>query len=238
MPWKTAVRLIYAILTRRKLSFRQESIQAVKDYLPGLEVSGREYIPTGNGCVIAINHYTRTGFGSWWLTLSVSSTMLVDVHWITAAAWRKPAWLEPATHWAFTRMAQVYGFTSMPPMPPQAGETNERAAAIREVIMYARENPSAVIAISPEGGDEEHGVLRSPFPGTGRFMLHLARLGFPFLPTGIFEKEERVCVHFGQPFCLDVPSGISHEDCDRYASDIVMKAIARQLPVNLRGAWQ
>jgi hypothetical protein len=135
-------------------------------------------------------------------------------------------------------MAQVYGFTSMPPMPPQAGETSARAAAIREVITYARENPYAVIAIAPEGGDEEHGILRSPFPGTGRFMLHLAKLGLSFLPVGIFEQHELIHLQFGTPFQLSLPAGLSNGECDRLASDIVMGAIAQQLPVELRGNWK
>src|SRR5512146_2954739 len=118
LPRKTLVRLVFAILTRHSLSFRKESTRAVASYFPHLKIYTRENIPDRGGYVATINHYTRPGFSSWWLTLSVSSALPAEVHWVTAAAWREPHWLSPATHWAFPRLATVYNFTSLPPMHP------------------------------------------------------------------------------------------------------------------------
>jgi hypothetical protein len=72
---------------------------------------------------LTINHYARPGFHAWWLALALSAVVPTDVHWIMTAAWTysdgfRARTVTPLSRWLFGRIAQVYGFTSMPPMPP------------------------------------------------------------------------------------------------------------------------
>ncbi len=207
-----------------------------------IRVFGQENIPSQGPCAITINHYTRRSFPSWWLTLSVSSVTPVPIRWVIAAGWTYPNWLysrtiSPATFWAFTRLAKVYNFFPMPPMPPRPKDLDRRAAVVRHLLAYARQDPQAVIGFAPEGGDEQNGELQQPPEGVGRLLLHLAHAGLNFIPVGIFESDERLCLRFGAAYQLSAPLGMFKNDGDHYACDIVMRHIAGLLPEALRGKW-
>jgi 1-acyl-sn-glycerol-3-phosphate acyltransferase len=209
---------------------------------PALRVYGREHVPDDGAHLLKINHYSRPGFHAWWLPLAVNVAVPLDVHWIMTAAWTYPDWFRahtvtPLSRWLFGRIAQVYGFTSMPPMPPAPEDVAVRAAAVRRVLAYTRHNRRAVIGLAPEGSDDPDGKLQWPPNGSGRFMLHLAKLGLDVVPIGGFEANGAFCLRFGPAYRLSVPSGLSGDERDREARRMVMERIAAQLPARLRGEF-
>lgn len=237
-PKSMLIAVLAAVAFRRKLSFHKVAVDCTKLLDNPLKVYGQEYIPRQGGIVLTINHYTRPGFMSWWVALAPSSVLLDEVHWVQSNAWRMTGWQRPlsrVTRWLFPQVAHVLGFTAMPPIPPDPREVEQRALAVREVLAYVRLHPQAVIGISPEGSDEEQGCLKMPPSGSGRFLLLLAKLGPKFLPAGFFEEADTACVRFGHPYRLSVPDGLSSDERDLCASQMVMSAIAAQLPSQLRG---
>jgi hypothetical protein len=95
-----------------------------------------------------------------------------DVHWVMTAGWtfpgqRRGRLLKPLTYWLFRRVAKVYGFTTMPPMPPNPKESLARARAVRQVLEYAERANRPIIGLSPEGRDFPTGQLGTPPPGVG-----------------------------------------------------------------------
>jgi len=246
LPWAVAGRVLGAVLCARegrtRRSFREDAQACVADLRPPLQVYGREHVPHSGPCLLTINHYARPGFQAWWLALALSAVVPVEVHWIMTAAWTYPDWFRahtftPASRWLFRRIAQVYGYTPMPPMPPDPRDTAARAVAVRQVLAYVRDTPSPVVAIAPEGADAPEGVLQQPPSGTGRFLLHLARHDLRTVPVGGFEEGGVFCLRFGPAYRLLTPSGLPTGDRDRLAGQIVMQHIAEQLPVRLRGRF-
>lgn len=244
MLWGTLLRLSVALARRRSLSFRAEALSAVQGIrardgaAQAFHVSGSEFIPQSGPCLLVANHYTRAGFRSWWLVMSLSAALPVEVHWVVSAGWnfagRQVARL---TRSLFPRMARVYGFTAMPPMPPDPGEVLARASAVRQVLQYAQRTPQPVVGLMPEGEDEQMGMLQMPHPGVGRFMLQLARQGLVVVPAAIYESDGALCVRFGPHFSLEVSSELPAAERDLQASCQVMRAIASLLPEGLRGEF-
>lgn len=242
IPWKVLSRLVFAILAQRTLPIQEEARQAVAVLPEPIQVFGKENIPAQGPCVLTINHYTRSGFSSWWQVLSISSVVPVPIRWVIGEAWTHPSWLythtvTPATFWAFGRLAKTYNFFSMPPMPPRPQDLERRARTVRQVLNYASRDPKAMIGIAPEGQDEYQGVLQWPHEGTGRFLLHLAKLGLEFIPIGIFEKESCLCLRFDRAYTLTVPQGLSVIEADLQVRRTVMEHIAVVLPESLRGEF-
>ena len=242
--WSTLFRLSAGMLRRSPLSFRAEARQAVQRIRPGdravqpFLVSGSEYIPKSGPCLLVANHYTRPGFHSWWLGLSISALVPMEVHWIVSAGWNFAGrQVSRATRVLFPRMADVYGFTAMPPMPPDPDEVAERAIAVRRVLRYVRSAPQPVVGLMPEGEDEKSGILQMPPPGSGRFMLQLAKLGLVVVPAGVVELAGSLCVRFGPHFTLNPASGLAADERDLQASRQVMGAIASLLPEGMRGEF-
>lgn len=244
-PRRVALRLAMRVLFGGQLDFRQDARRCVAGLAPALQVLGREYIPQAGPGLLTLNHYTRPGFPSWWLTLAPSALVPGAIHWVVASAWTYPdrlrsALFTPATHWAFSRMARAYGFTSMPPMPPRPAEEAGRAQAVREVLAYARLAQQPLVGLAPEGRDGlPGGGLVAPPPGAGRFMLHLSSLGLPVIPLGVYEAGDPpgLCLRFGPPYRLAAPPGLPSAERDRCASDEVMRRIAALLPPALRGVY-
>ena len=120
---------------------------------PAPMVIGTECVPPEGPCLVTCNHYSRPGFAAWWLTLAITAAVAGcrapsadrEIHWVMTAAWRfegsrwKPQILTPATRWAFARVARVYGFVTMPPMPPAPEEMEGRATAVLRTLRLARQ---------------------------------------------------------------------------------------------------
>lgn len=241
-PWMLVPGLAAAMLLRRQRSFRRDARSAVGLLKPPLEVRGQEAIPAAGPFLLTINHFYCPGFMAWWLTFAPSASLPVEVHWIMTGAWIFPGkWYEALvgklSAWIFPQIARVYGFSNMTPIAPYSNEVEGRARSVRRILAYARRAPAPVIGLAPEGTDHPGGVLGPPPPGLGRFIALLAPLCQVILPAGIFEVDGQFCLQFGAPYRLEVPKSLSGEALDAHVSSVVMDAIARQLPIPLRGEF-
>jgi hypothetical protein len=238
--WELTFRLGISILSRKSRSFRKDAVGCMARLHPPFRVVGREHIPKAGPCLVTVNHYAQPGFRAWWIALGISAILPFEVHWVITAAWTYPDSLRahtltPVTRWLLRRIAEVYGFTTMPPMPPDPNEVQARAEAVRRVLKYTRSNACPVIGLAPEGMDMAQGKLSMPPPGVGRFITHLADSRLPILPVGAYETENRFCLGFGLPYLMDIPPNLGSQERDLAASHTVMLHIARLLPHGLRG---
>ena len=173
-----------ALLGRRR-SFEQDARACIGRLRPALRIEGAQNIPTGGCYAITPNHYYRPGFASQWSPLAISACVPARVHWVMTGELTFPGrWIAPmgmpASRFVLGRIALVYGFSTMPPMPPRPRDVEARAASVRKVLRYVKESRPAVIALAPEGGDQPGGRLTLPPPGMGHWhrpssRLHTAR---------------------------------------------------------------
>ncbi len=232
--------MLWSVARKERRSFHQDATNALALCHFPIQVQGRDNIPPCGPAVIVTNHYSRPGFGAWWIALAISAQVPTEMHWGMTSAWtfdgRPSAWvLAEISRRLFPRIADMYGFTAMPPMPPRPFEQAARALAVRQILAAAKAKPQPIFGMAPEGQDTPGGALMHPHPGVGRFLYHLARLGFPFYPAGVYEEADSMVLSFGPSFCLELPGGLSGEEIDRRASQTVMRALAQQLPEKLRG---
>jgi hypothetical protein len=122
-------------------------------------------------------------------------------------------------------------------MPPDPLESAERAMAIRQVVGFIRKNNQPVVGLAPEGRDFLTGQLGEPPSGSGRFISYLTSLELPVLPVGIYDTYGVLHVNFGCPYHLNVPNGLSMGDQDQAVRLIIMQAIGKQLPAQMRGTY-
>jgi len=209
---------------------------------PSLQVLGKENIPQNGPCVVTVNHYHRPGFGAEWLALGIGALVPCEIHWIMTGEWTAPGkWYEPIKG-AYSRLllkylARMYGYTTMPPMPPRLKDVEARARSVRAVLKYARQHPDFVLGLAPEGAEQAGGKLSMPASGVGRFALLLAGLRAAFVPVGAYEEDGAFCLHFGPAYRLEISPGLSADEKDRAAAETMMKKIAALLPVRLRGEF-
>jgi 1-acyl-sn-glycerol-3-phosphate acyltransferase len=234
---------LWSVSTLRPRSFARDARVAVMGLCPELEVVGAEHIPPRGPCLVTCNHYSRPGFDAWWLALAITAAVAArrapdadpEIHWLMTAAWTFPEsrWrqrvLTPATRWAFGRVARVYGFVTMPPMPPAPHEVEARAVAVLRTLRLARRAAleGGMLGLAPEGRDVP-GRLGQPPRGAGTFIALLVGAGLPVLPVGVAEQGGRLRISFGCPFVPEIPP--ARVDRDTAVSQQVMAAIARQLP--------
>jgi hypothetical protein len=242
-PPRLAPGLIVNVLFGGQRSFRQDAQACIGRLKPSLQVLGAENIPHAGPCLITFNHYYRPGFSAWWMALGIAALVPVEMHWVMTGELTFPGkWYAPlgmaGSRWLLRRFSKIYGFTSMPPMPPRPEDVEARAKSVRGVLAYARAQPQAILGLAPEGGDQPGGIVNWPPPGAGRFILLLAEQGFPILPVGCFEEAGEFCLRFGAAYRLQIPRGLGPDEKDRHAAQTVMSAIAAQLPANLRGKFE
>jgi 1-acyl-sn-glycerol-3-phosphate acyltransferase len=242
LPWRLALGVLWSVARKERRSFRHDATTALSLCHFPIRVEGRENIPAYGPAVVVTNHYSRLGFGAWWIALAISAQVPAEMHWGMTAAWTfdgslTSRLLAEISRRLFPPLAEIYGFTAMPPMPPRHSERAARAQAVRRILAAAKTQPPPIFGMAPEGQDTPGGALMRPHPGVGRFLYHLARLGYPFYPAGVYEETDSLCLSFGSPFRMELLGGLSAEEIDRCASHVVMQALARQLPVGLRGEF-
>jgi 1-acyl-sn-glycerol-3-phosphate acyltransferase len=224
-------------------SFREDAKACIARLVPPLQVFGKENIPPSGPCLLTFNHYSRPDFNAWWIGLAVASQLPMEAHFVMTGELTSPGKRYspggvPFSRWLLRRVAKVYGFTSMPPMPPREKDVDARARSVREVLSFAERTQNPVICLAPEGADMPGGRLTYPPSGAGRFMLQLAGKGLKVIPIGIWEQDGCLCVSFGPAYDLSVPSQMSSNEKDRAAAKAVMENIAWLLPSHLRGEFQ
>jgi hypothetical protein len=230
------------LLLWRKRDFHRDALACIANIHPPLKIIGQEYIPQSGPYVITVNHYHREGFGAQWLALAIASLIPVQMHWIITGEFTYPGkWYERfgtiSSKFLLERLAHVYSFTSMPPMPPREKDVEARAASVQAVLEFVKYAENPVIGLAPEGYDPPGNVLSRPVSGVGRFGLLLSRAGLLFCPVGAYEMDGSFHVHFGKPYDLHVPAGLPVGKKDRQASQTIMEHIAGLLPVHLQGEF-
>jgi 1-acyl-sn-glycerol-3-phosphate acyltransferase len=243
LPRRMMPGFLWSALTLRPRSFCRDAQTAVACLRPPMEMVGGEHIPAEGPCLVACNHYSPPWFPSWWLTLSISAAVAErrapgadrEIHWVMAGAWTYPdsPWRQqvvtPATWWAFRRVARLYGFVTMPPMPPDPTQVEARAASVRQTLRLARALVPAggMVGLSPEGQAVPEAHVMEPPPGVGEFIALLVRIGLPVLPVGVHDKEGYLRVSFGPVFVPTISA--DRRERDRAVAAQVMQAIERQL---------
>ena len=247
LPPRFLAGFLWSALAGRPRSFAWDAERAVARLAPPPLVLGGEHVPPRGPCLVTCNHYTRPGFPAWWLTLAVTAAVAArrapgadpQLHWVMTAGWTFPGspWrqrtLTPLTYWAFRRVARVYDFVTMPPMPPDPAQTEARALAVRRTLRLGRRlvAEGGMLGLAPEGRDLPAGAslpLGEPPPGVGDFITLLVQMGFPVLPVAVAEPDGRLRLSFGPPFLPEIPPGRRARDGS--VAGQVMAAIARQLP--------
>ncbi|MCX7682662.1 MAG: 1-acyl-sn-glycerol-3-phosphate acyltransferase [Anaerolineae bacterium] len=243
-PLPTGAALLWSAITLRPRSFARDAGASWAGISPAPVVVGVEYIPTHGPCLVVCNHYSRPGFAAWWIALAITAVVSSqrspkadrEIHWVMTAAWTFPesAWrrrlLTPATRWAFARIAQVYGFVTMPPMPPAPDEVEARAMAVLRTLRLARQlaPQGGMIGLAPEGQDFASGGIGQPPTGAGEFIALLVQAGLsPVLPIGVSECDGRLRLSCGPPFTPLIP--LQRAERDRAVISQVMDAIGAQL---------
>ena len=237
----TSLGMAISIIVGRRRSFLTDATALVARLKPPLRVIGQIPDLGGSAWLVIINHNHRPGFIAWWMPLSITAMLRREIHWIMTSAWRSVdrwgmPWLTRLVSRWLRRAARIYGFTSMPPMPPLEGEAQARAFAVHQVLKHIDSTPDAIIGMAPEGRDSPSGELITPPPGVGRFACQLARRRFRLLPAGVFEVEGNLCLQIGRPQDLPEIEGTAAER-DQKMSEVLMRAIARCIPEHMRGAY-
>jgi 1-acyl-sn-glycerol-3-phosphate acyltransferase len=224
----------------RRRSFLADGRRAARLLGGALHYSGLEHIPLEGPLLVSHNHYSRPGFGVWWLEFVIAAALPRETHLVMTAEltrWFQP-WGGRLSRFALPRIAKMYGFTTMPPVPPRPRDVAAQADSVRRVLKVVREQPNVILTVAPEGRDNlEGGSLAPPPKGAGRFQLLLAERGLRILPAAGWESDAALNVRFGSPYELWVEPGLSSVDKDRAATAIVMARIAGLMPQYLRGTY-
>jgi len=240
-PPSVVLGLAASVVLGGRRSFRGDGQACLARLEPPLHLLGREQLPTGGPALVTFNHYYRPGFSAWWMALALAAVLPQEVHFVMTGELTYPGrWYAPlgqaGSRLLLRRLSRIYGFTTMPPMPPRPQDVAGRARSVRAALAFARAHPQALIGLAPEGGDQPGGVLTRPPSGAGRFAALLAQ-GRPVLPAGIFEQDGALCIHFGPAYRLQLPEGLAGDERERRAAGAVMAPIAALLPARLRGEF-
>jgi len=227
------------LYSNRPRSVHADAVRIASRLNPPLQVHGQP--PQLSRGLFLVNHYGRPGFPSWWIGVALSSVIPTDIHWVMTAAWRfeqgfRAHVVTPFTRWLFARLARLYDFTTMPPMPPRPDEVRERAASIRQLVSLVQERTDILIGLAPEGDDSEQRALGTPPAGAGRVIRLLASKGLIPVPVGVYEAEGALHIRLGNPVQLPPPPPDRTQD-DLHTAAFIMRAIAACLPEELRGEY-
>jgi hypothetical protein len=247
LPAGLLMRLSLDWLLGRRRDFSADARACFRTGTSAVRVTGAENIPVGGGYLVTFNHYSRPGFGIYWLVMAITAALPIGVGErlgavVTGELTMSGSWLgpvgRPLSRLLLKRLAQMYGFESMPPMPPRPGDVEARARSVRAVLSWLDQPGAPVLLLAPEGGDSPGGRLAMPPEGAGRFMALIAARGLPVLPVAGWEDDGALQLNFGRPYQLAVPAGLSRDQLDRQVSMMVMSQIAARLPAALRGEFQ
>jgi 1-acyl-sn-glycerol-3-phosphate acyltransferase len=230
-----AVRAIATRLIHRHRSFRSDSVNLSAKMSPPIRYIGLEHLPAHGPLLLTANHYSRPGFNTAWIAIGITSALPVDVAWVMSNEWlfegnRFAFVLRPAMRFVLKSLTLTYQFLSMPTMVPGYSTSQQRSAGVRQAIERLRAHPDLVLGLTPEGMDVPGGSLGLPPAGAGRFIQYLHQMGLPIFPVGVCEKDDCLCIHFGSPYSLDLPSLSANGELDLAIRQLVMEHIRQVLP--------
>lgn len=238
LPAYVWLRISQAVLAGKPRSYARDA-RLVARHIPGsMQISGAEHIPPQGACLLVCNHYTRPGLGAWIFTSGIATAIAAhrdagspaDIHWIITESWRYADWrrhaVTPMTRWAFARIARVYDFVTMPPMPPAPEEMAARAVAVRRALRLAQRLAAegGLMGLAPEGRDTPQTVGEA-VPGAGDFIALLVGAGLMVLPVAASEPDGRLRLNFGAPFAPEIPR--RRADRDRIVTAQVMDTLTQ-----------
>jgi hypothetical protein len=236
------VRAAWDLILARRRDLQQDAKACIEHMSAELRVLGEENIPQRGDCVLTINHYHRPAFGAQWIALAVTALVPLKMRWaVTGELMCEGKWYRAigsrASRIFLKQLAYIYGLMTMPPMPPRPKDVEARAASVRAILDYVKRTNDPVLGISPEGYNPPSGVLTRPATGFGRFALLLSKAGMRFIPVGGYEANGIFHIHFGKQYELSILSGLSADQKDKQAMQIIMRNIACCLPGHLRGEF-
>jgi hypothetical protein len=223
------------MLRGRQRNFLADAEAFLNGLHPPLIIEGTQHIPPGRACVFTPNHYSRPGFSAMWIGIAMTAAAARNIQWVMTSAWVHPnpaanrIW-HPASRLVLGRIAAMYGFISVPPIPLQSAENDRRLRAVRQVITFVRENPNCDLGLAPEGMDMPSGELGMPPHGTGKLLTYLCRIGMWIVPAAIFEQNGCLNVRFGEAYTVSNIENNSPGEMDLQVRENCMQAIARLLP--------
>ena len=190
-PARLAPGLIANVLFGGQRSFRRDGLACIERLKPSLQVSGAENIPQGGPCLITFNHYYRPGFNAWWMALALAATVPVDIHFVMTGELTFPGkWYAPlgmaGSRWLLKRFSHIYGFTSMPPMPPRPQDVAARARSVRRVLAYAKKHPQAILGLAPRAVTSPADCLTGRLPARAGFSHFWRAPDSRIVPVGVY----------------------------------------------------
>ena len=230
------------LILARHRDLQQDAKACIEHMRAELKVLGKENIPQRGACVFTINHYHRPGLGAQWIALAVTALVPLKMRWaVTGELMCQGKWYKAIGSRAsiifLRRLAYIYELMTMPPMPARPRDVEARAASVRAILEYVKQENDPVLGISPEGYNPPAGALSRPAAGFGRFALLLAKAGMRFIPVGGYEANGIFHLHFGKEYQLQDPGDLPAKEKDEWAMQIVMEHIACVLPIHLRGEF-
>lgn len=243
IPSALIVSIAWSWIWLRKRSFREDARAILANHHPAPQFTALENIPSSGAFLVTFNHYYRPGFNVMFLAMALASALPPRAGFVMTGELTYPGkWYaplgKPVSRIVLKRLAQLYGFIHMPPMPPRPGDVAERAASVRTSLSWLENKTDPILILAPEGADQPGGRLSRPPSGAGRFISLLAARGMEILPAAGWEQADCLCVRFGRPYSLNVPKQSNRGEFDRATSDTVMRSIAALLPEALRGDYK
>lgn len=231
--------IVVGILRGHPRDFAQDSRTLVAQLEPPIERLNTAPKLPPSGVAVLANHFVGPDFHAWWLAMAISSSLDLDVKWVVTNEWGYPdlfrrTTVTPLTRLFLRRVALSYGFFLMPPMPPRPHEVEARASAVKRILRFVAHSKGPILGVAPEGADAPNHALAPPPPGTGRFLIQLARHGMRFLPAAVYQEGETLCIRFGDVFDIDRDL---QAEAGPDVADFSMRAIARLLPEALQGFY-
>ena len=226
-----ALSAIIARVLNRQRSARADSVRLCAVVVPEILYTGVDLLPTHGPFLLTANHYSRPGFSTTWIAMSISAALPMEVAWIMSNEWLFEGnpfafLLRPAMRFVLNSITRAYHFLPMPTMTPGFSTPQQRSAGVRQVIERLRAQPDLVLGLTPEGMDSPDGRLGLPPAGAGKFILYLQQMGLPIVPVGVCEAKGSLQVHFGVPYSLQVDPSLPLSEVDLWVRQAVMQPIA------------